>query len=83
VPVDLAAPADLAAGAMAAAHPAGTYPPAPILDLPLPSSAGGGSSPSLPPLPAVGAENNGLPWVPRIVLSRESASPGDMKEKRG
>jgi hypothetical protein len=27
--------------------------------------------------------NNGLPWVPLLVLSRESASPQHLEEKQG
>jgi hypothetical protein len=34
----------------------------------------------LPPLPAIGAERNGLPWGPRLVLSRVSLPPLDLKE---
>jgi hypothetical protein len=36
----------------------------------------------LPPLLAAGVEQQQPPWGPRMVVSREYASPGEMKEKR-
>jgi hypothetical protein len=35
------------------------------------------------PFPLLARSKNGLLWVPRIVLSRGSVYPGDMKEMRG
>jgi hypothetical protein len=36
-----------------------------------------------PPLSTAGAEQNGLPWVPRVVISRESLPPRGPKESGG
>jgi hypothetical protein len=47
---------------------------------PTSSSAAARLAAHLPPLSVVGAERNGLPWGPRLVLSRASLPPLDLKE---
>jgi hypothetical protein len=74
--------ADVDLGAMASSSLAS--PPAlglelPLLSLPRPAAA----AHLLFPFLLLARSKNGLLWVPRIVLSRESVSPGGTKEMRG